>query len=51
VLLSLTAQGKASGAPVQTDVAHVWTIERGKVRRIEAFLDREAALRSAGLES
>jgi ketosteroid isomerase-like protein len=49
VFLKLIAQGKSSGAPVSIDIANVWTVRDGKVMRIEAFLDREAALRAAGL--
>jgi hypothetical protein len=30
-------------------LVHVWTIENGMVRRIEVFMDREAALSAAGL--
>jgi ketosteroid isomerase-like protein len=45
-----TSRGRSSGASVEVDVVHVWTLEEGKVRRIEAFLDRAAALRAAGLE-
>jgi uncharacterized protein len=49
VLVRLTMRGKASGAPVDMDVTHVWTIEAGKARRIEVFVDRKKALRAAGL--
>jgi ketosteroid isomerase-like protein len=41
--------GKSSGAPIVFDVVHVWTIAEGRVRRIEAFLDPDAALQAAGL--
>jgi uncharacterized protein len=41
--------GKVSGAEVQIDVVHVWTLRDGRVTRIEAFLDRKAALRAAGV--
>jgi ketosteroid isomerase-like protein len=44
-----TSQGKASGAPVEIYLVHVWTIEDGMVRRIEVFMEREAALSAAGL--
>jgi ketosteroid isomerase-like protein len=50
VSVKFTAQGKASGAPVEIDLVHVWTVDAGRVCRIEAFVDREAALRSAGVE-
>lgn len=37
----------ASGAPVDMRDAHLWTIERGLVTRIQLFLSREAALAAA----
>jgi ketosteroid isomerase-like protein len=49
VTVSMSARGKASGAPVVFEIVHVWTFESGKLRRIKAFLDRDAAMRAAGL--
>jgi ketosteroid isomerase-like protein len=50
VFVEGTGTGKTSGAEVRFDVVHVWTLNNGKVTRIEAFLDRGAALRAAGVE-
>jgi ketosteroid isomerase-like protein len=32
------------------ELAHVWTVEDGKIRRIEEYSDRSAGLEAAGLE-
>ena len=52
VLVDLTmhAQGKTSGIPVTIHLIHLWTLADGKVRRVEVFIDRRAALKAAGLE-
>jgi ketosteroid isomerase-like protein len=44
------AIGRTSGAEVREDVVHVWTLKQGKVMRIEAFFDDDAARRSAGID-
>jgi ketosteroid isomerase-like protein len=49
VRVRVSARGKASGIDTVIDVTHVWTLEAGKVRRIEVFVDRKAALKAAGL--
>jgi ketosteroid isomerase-like protein len=49
VHLRLHARGKASGIDTVIDVTHVWTLEDERVRRIEVFTDRKAALKAAGL--
>jgi ketosteroid isomerase-like protein len=41
--------GRASGAPVETTHAAVWTLAHGKVIRMELFDGREEALEAAGL--
>ena len=49
VFLEVTATGRSSGAPAHLEVIHVLTLRDGKVVRVRAFLDREQALRAAGL--
>jgi ketosteroid isomerase-like protein len=45
-----TGRGRASGALVESRrTAHVWTIEDGKATRLDLYLEREPALRAAGL--
>ena len=50
VFLRITARGRSSGVPVDLEVAHVLTMRNDKVVRVQAFLDREQALRAAGVE-
>jgi ketosteroid isomerase-like protein len=49
--LRQSGRGRASGIEIETRFAHVLTLRGGKVRRVEAFPDREkrAALESVGL--
>ena len=49
--LRQSGRGRGSGIEIDTRFAHVLTLRGGKVRRVEAFPDREkqAALESAGL--
>jgi ketosteroid isomerase-like protein len=49
--LRQSGRGRASGIELETRFAHVLTLREGKVRRVEAFPDREkqAALEAAGL--
>lgn len=49
VLTRYSGRGKASGARVETEGAHVWTMRGGTAVRLEVFSDRDKALRSAGL--
>ncbi len=49
MFLRVTARGRSSGATVDLMVAHVLTIRDGKVVRVRAFIDREQALRAAGV--
>jgi hypothetical protein len=44
-----TGRGKESGASVDTEGAHLWTLREGKVIRLEVFSGREKALKAAGL--
>ncbi len=43
------ARGRTSGVPVTQRSAYVYTVHDGKVRRVEVWGDREAALEAAGL--
>ena len=43
------AVGRGSGVPVTVSLANIWTIDDGRVTRMEMFLDRVAALEAAGL--
>jgi ketosteroid isomerase-like protein len=45
------AEGKGSGAPVDQRVFSAVTVRDGKVARIEDHLDRDEAMRAAGLET
>src|SRR4051794_24831101 len=44
-----TGHAAASGAPVEMEMAQVWTVEDGKIRRGEEYFDRSEALEAAGL--
>lgn len=50
--IRVSGRGKASGVPVETRVAHVWTFRDGLCIRVEFFgkEDRAAAFEAAGLE-
>jgi ketosteroid isomerase-like protein len=39
-----------SGLPIDMELAHVLTLEDGRVRRLEEFTDRAEALKAVGLE-
>jgi ketosteroid isomerase-like protein len=41
---------KTGGVEIETPAAAVWTVTDGKLRRVEFHLDRDAALRAAGLD-
>jgi ketosteroid isomerase-like protein len=41
--------GAASGLPIDMELAHVLTLEDGRVRRCEEFMDRSEALEAVGL--
>jgi len=41
--------GKGSGAPVELRTAQVFTLEAGRIVRVDVFLKPEAALKAAGL--
>jgi ketosteroid isomerase-like protein len=44
-----TGTAAVSGAPVEMQMAQVWTVEDGKIRRCEEYFDRAEALEAAGL--
>jgi ketosteroid isomerase-like protein len=48
-LFRLNSRGKGSGARVETHPGWIYTFRGGLAVRIEAFLDRGAALEAAGL--
>lgn len=49
-LLRQSGKGLVSGTPVTLDFAQVTYIEEGQVKRVNTFTDREAALRSVGMD-
>jgi ketosteroid isomerase-like protein len=48
-LLHDRARVGESGAVIERDLAHVWTIDDGLVVRLQAFTEDEAALAAAGI--
>lgn len=49
-LVEMTGRTRTGGAEVPSPGAAVWTIVDGRLRNVEFHLDREAALRAAGLD-
>ena len=49
-LVAMSGKTKTGGVEVEAPAAAVWTIVDGRLRRVEFHLDREAALRAAGLD-
>ncbi len=49
VLTRYTGRGKGSGASVDSQGAHLWTIRDGMAIRLEVFSSRSKALEAAGL--
>jgi ketosteroid isomerase-like protein len=49
VFLDVVLTGRASGAPTGMEAAHVLTLRDGMVARVDAFINREAALAAANL--
>jgi ketosteroid isomerase-like protein len=49
VWVRFTGHGADSGIAMEMELAHVVTIEDGKTRRIEEFIDRDEGLDAAGL--
>ena len=50
-LLTLTTRGKGSGAKVESRPGWLYEVRDGRVIRIDAWLDRDTALKKAGLDS
>ena len=50
VLARYSGRGKGSGAPVERDGAHVWTMQDGKAVRLEVFPSRESAFEATGVD-
>jgi ketosteroid isomerase-like protein len=48
-LVTFRARGRQGGVEMRVDEQHVWTLEDGKVVRLEWFHDRREALEAAGL--
>jgi ketosteroid isomerase-like protein len=46
LMIHLTARGRGSGAEVDARYAHVWTVRDGLGVRVDAYYDRDAALRA-----
>ena len=46
LMIHLTARGRGSGAEVDARYAHVWTLRDGFGVRVDAYYDRDAALRA-----
>jgi ketosteroid isomerase-like protein len=49
VWVRFSGHGAASGAPIDMEIAHVNTVEDGKLRRIEEYQERADGLEAAGL--
>jgi ketosteroid isomerase-like protein len=48
-LVTMCGKTRTGGVEVEAPGAAVWTVVDGRLRRVEFHLDREAALRAAGL--
>lgn len=49
VWVRMSGHSGSSKIPVETELAHVWTVEDDKIRRIEEYVDRAGGLEAAGL--
>jgi ketosteroid isomerase-like protein len=49
VVVTHYGRGRASGVPVTQQLAYVFTVDAGKISRMEVWPDREPALEAAGL--
>jgi ketosteroid isomerase-like protein len=50
VLVQFGGTARHTGIETAFSAAHVWTIDSGKVSRIDMYRDRESALKAVGLE-
>jgi len=49
-LVSMTGRTRTGGVEVDAPGAAVWTVVDGRLRRVEFHLDRDSAMRAAGLD-
>jgi ketosteroid isomerase-like protein len=49
-LVTMSGKTKTGGVEVEAAAAAVWTVVDGRLRRVEFHIDRESALRAAGLD-
>jgi ketosteroid isomerase-like protein len=49
VMVQLRARGKGSRFEIEEPMADVYTLENGKIARLRFYVDRDTALRSAGI--
>jgi uncharacterized protein len=49
VVLTMTGRGRASGIPIEEQIAHLWTLRDGRAVELRAFTDPADALDAAGL--
>jgi ketosteroid isomerase-like protein len=49
VFVRILAEGGASGAPIELDTTHVWTVRGARATSMHAYRDRSHALEAAGL--
>jgi len=49
-LVAMAGKTKTGGVEIEAPGAAVWTVVDGRLRRVEFHLDREEALRSAGVQ-
>ena len=50
VFVCATAAGRGSGTPVESKLAHEFTVREGLIVRVKVHPDREQALKAVGLE-
>lgn len=48
VFLHMRARGRGSGVEVESRYAHLWTMDGGRAVRVDAYYDRDRALRALG---
>jgi ketosteroid isomerase-like protein len=51
VFARVIGRGEASGAPVELETTHVWTVRGGRALSMHVYRDRAAALEAAGLSA
>jgi ketosteroid isomerase-like protein len=50
VFARIIGRGGASGAPFELETTHVWKIQAGRAKSMQAYRDRSQALEAAGLQ-